>query len=51
MADRNSLGFLGFIFGGVTLAVMLMAATVVFSHLDGHFVLESAPTAIANTIR
>jgi len=51
VADRTSLGFLGFIFGGVTVAVMLMATTVVFNHLDGHFVLESAPTAVASTIR
>ena len=51
MADRSSLGFVGLIFGGVTVAVMLMAATVVFSHLDGHFALESAPTAIVSTVR
>ena len=29
MADRSGLGFLGFIFGGLTAAVMLVAVTVV----------------------
>ncbi len=51
MADRSSLGFVGFIFGGVTAAVMLMAVTVVFGHVEGHWVLDSAPTAITTTIR
>jgi len=47
MADRAGLGFLGFIFGGVTAVVMLVAATVVIGHVDGHFVLDTAPTQIA----
>jgi len=34
MADRTHLGFLGFIFGGVTAAVMLVAVTVVVAHID-----------------
>ena len=49
MADRSSLGFVGFIFGGVTAAVMLMAVTVVFGHVEGHWVLDS--TAITTTLR
>jgi hypothetical protein len=41
MADRAGLGVLGFIFGGVTAAVMLMAATVVVTaHVDGRLALE-----------
>ncbi len=40
-ADRNGLGFLGFIFGGVTACVMLMAFTVVLQHVDGRMVLDS----------
>ena len=40
MADHVGLGFLGFILGGVTAAVMLVAATVVISHADGHLALE-----------
>ena len=47
MADRAGLGFLGFIFGGVTAAVMLVAATVVIGHVDGRFALDTAPTQIA----
>jgi hypothetical protein len=45
-ADRNGLGFLGFIFGGVTAAVMVMAATVVFAHVEGTLSLE-APAIVA----
>jgi hypothetical protein len=35
MADRSALGKLGWAFGAVTAAVMLMAAVVVTGHLDG----------------
>jgi hypothetical protein len=35
MADRRSLGIVGFVFGGVTAAVMLIAVMVVKQHLDG----------------
>jgi hypothetical protein len=35
MADRSALGKLGWAFGAVTAAVMLMAAVVVMDHLDG----------------
>ncbi len=45
-ADRNGLGFLGFIFGGVTFAVMTMATTVVIGHIEGTLSLE-APAVIA----
>jgi hypothetical protein len=48
MADRAGLGFLGFIFGGVTAAVMLMAATVVVAHVDGRLMLD-VPIHIAST--
>jgi hypothetical protein len=41
MADRASLGFLGFIFGGITAAVMLMAVTVVAAHVDGRLMLDA----------
>jgi hypothetical protein len=47
MADRASLGFVGFIFGGVTVAVMLVAVTMVLGHADGRFVLDTPPTQIA----
>ena len=49
-ADRTGLGFLGFIFGGVTAAVMLVAFTVVLGHVDGRLVLDT-PTAIVTAAR
>jgi len=51
MADRNSLGFLGFVFGGVTAAVVLMACLVVVGHVEGYLVLDTGSTAVAATIR
>ena len=47
MADRAGLGVVGFIFGGVTAVVILVAVTVVIGHVDGRFVLDTAPTQIA----
>ncbi len=41
MADRRSLGILGFVFGGVTAAVMLIAVMVVKNHVDGRMTLDS----------
>ena len=35
MADRRSLGILGFVLGSVTAAVMLIAVIVVKHHVDG----------------
>ena len=46
MADRASLGILGFLFGGVTAAVMLVAATVVLGHVGGQFVLDGTPSMV-----
>ena len=34
MADRRSLGIVGFVFGGVTAAVMLVAVLVVKQHVN-----------------
>ena len=42
MADRRSLGILGFFFGGVTAAVMLIAVMVVKNHVDGRQTLDGA---------
>jgi hypothetical protein len=47
MADRTSLGILGYIFGGVTVAVMLMAFTVVLGHVEGRLALETPYVAMA----
>jgi hypothetical protein len=40
-ADRNGLGMLGFIFGGVTAVVMLVAASVTIGHVEGRLSLET----------
>lgn len=45
MADRSGLKFVGFIFATITLAVMLTAATVVKTHADGGYSLESTAFA------
>jgi hypothetical protein len=51
MADRRSLGILGFVFGGVTAAVMLIAVMVVKTHIDGRLTLDPAraPLVVAGT--
>jgi hypothetical protein len=41
MADRRSLGILGFVFGGVTAAVMLIAVFVVKQHVDSRAALDA----------
>lgn len=47
MADRAGLGFLGFIFGGVTAIVMMIAATVVISHAAGRMVIDQPAPVVA----
>jgi hypothetical protein len=51
MADRRSLGILGFVFGGVTAAVMLIAVFVVKQHVAGRAALDDArlPVLAAST--
>jgi hypothetical protein len=40
MADRNSLQLIGWIFGGLTAAVALVAAVVVHKTITGQIVLD-----------
>jgi hypothetical protein len=47
-ADRAGLGFLGFIFGSVTAAVVLVACTVVFGHVEGHWAIDGNTPQIAS---
>jgi hypothetical protein len=49
MADRRSLEILGFVFGGVTAAVMLIAVMVVKNHIDARLSLDvgRAPVVLA----
>jgi hypothetical protein len=42
MADKSSLGLLGFIFGGVTATVAVIAGFLVISHLEGRLMLDEA---------
>ncbi len=45
MADRRSLGIVGYVFGGVTFAVMLTAAVVTKHHVDARAALEAQQPA------
>ena len=47
MADRRSLGLLGFLLGGVTAAVVLIAAMVVKHHVDARVTLDARLPVIA----
>ena len=47
MADRRSLGILGFVLGGVTAAVMLIAVFVVKQHVDSHAALNAGLPMLA----
>ena len=52
MADKRSLGFLGFFFGGVTFAVTIIAFLVVRDHVEGHLQLDEmamAPQLVSMT--
>jgi hypothetical protein len=46
MADRRSLGLVGFFLGGVTAAVMLIAVMVVKNHVDGRLSLDGARLSV-----
>jgi len=45
MADKRSLGLLGFLFGGIAAAVTLTAFLVVRAHIEGHLQLADAGLA------
>jgi hypothetical protein len=47
MADRSGLQLLGFVFCGVTAAVMLMAAVVVYGHVGGQPALDQGQSMSA----
>jgi hypothetical protein len=50
MADRRSLGLVGFFFCGVTAAVMLIAAMVVKNHIDGRLSLDGARMPVVASV-
>jgi hypothetical protein len=47
MADRRSLGIVGWVFGGITAAVMLVALVVVKHHVDSRWTDEAPMPAMA----
>lgn len=49
MADKSGLGVLGLAFGGVTAVVLLIAAFVVTSHVDGRPALDDGQEAAATS--
>ena len=51
MADRRSLGIIGFVLGGVTALVMIVGATVVQQHLDGRLELDNARPVVSASLR
>jgi uncharacterized membrane protein YccF (DUF307 family) len=46
MADRASLNLIGLVFGGLTLAVTLIAAVLVHKTVMGHIVLDQPVLSI-----
>jgi len=51
MADRRSLGLVGFFFCGVTAAVMLTAVLVVKHHVDGRLSLDGARMPVVASVQ
>jgi hypothetical protein len=45
MADKNSLGILGLMFGGITFAVTLVAFLLVRDHVEGRLHLDDMAMA------
>jgi hypothetical protein len=50
MADRKALQRIGMMFGGTTLAVMLIAAAVVSAHIEGRITLEQRPVVASLSV-
>ncbi len=48
MPDRSSLGRIGFLFGGITAAVVMIAAWIVEDHINGRLHLED--TVVTGTL-
>jgi len=54
MADKSSLGLLGFLFGGVTFAVTIIAFLVVRDHVEGRLQIDEVamtPQLVSTSIR
>ncbi|MFL5062501.1 MAG: hypothetical protein ACJ8DQ_20615 [Xanthobacteraceae bacterium] len=46
MADRKSLGIIGFIVGGITATVIGVGVIVVQGHLNGRLTLDNGPRPV-----
>ena len=51
MADRKSLGIIGFILGTVTASVMLVGVVTVRSHMDGRLNLDDARPLVSASLQ
>jgi hypothetical protein len=54
MADKSSLGLLGFLFGGITFAVTIIAFLVVRDHVEGRLQMDEvamAPQLVSTAAR
>ena len=51
MADRRTLGLIGFAFTGITFAVMLIGGIVVKEHVNGHLSLDGRPVVSASVAK
>lgn len=49
MTDKISLGFVGYVFGAVTAAVMVVAALVVTAHVNGRLAIDDGLAPVAAT--
>jgi len=50
MADRKSLGLIGFILGGVTAAVVLVGVVVVQGHIEGRLDLDNGRPLVSASL-
>jgi hypothetical protein len=50
MADRKSLGIIGFILGGITAAVIGIGVIVVQGHVNGRLTLDHAARQVVSSL-
>jgi hypothetical protein len=50
MADRRSLGMIGFVLGGITAVVVMVGATVVQQHLNGSLQFDDARPVLSASL-
>jgi hypothetical protein len=50
MADRKSLGLIGFVFAGITAVVMATGILVVQRHIDGRLILDEQRPVVSASL-